>query len=498
MKQLLFLSFLITTKLSCAQDASLLKPLLNQHEQSSARSMGLAGAFGAVGADFSNATHNPAGIAFFRKKELGLGISSDQKTLNSEFLNTNKETNQQKLRLNNFGYVFSNLMTKREMDSLKVYKYGLVGTAVTIGINNKANFNEEVSYSGYNTESSLLSSYAEYANNFARNSPDNLSEFERQAVQTDLLKIDEQNGTYSYSSEIENGEVNQAGRRIRKGSVYDLYFGVGTNFTNKLYLGASVGVPIYTFNEQFVYSEKDSQNKHQTFDRLALAEDKKFSGLGSYLRVGGIYRVSDYLRAGLHIKTPSAILITESSSIGTSNGDKSTSKTYSSEYRLTTPFQTGLQIVASHPSYGLISLEGDYKLNSGSKIRYEEELGDLSANEAQYKEDIKRTHKSSLNGRIGLEARLAKQFRLRGGFAYYGSPYKQKELQYGAKASKQVLGLGIGYRDVATNLMFDLGYNYNSTGEFESAYLYRNQPNPVKTDKETHQIKIGISKRFNQ
>lgn len=498
MKKTLLFALVIVAKCACAQDASLLKPFLNHYEQSTARSMGVAGAFGAVGADFSNATHNPAGIAFYRKKELGLGLGTRNYKNNSNFLTKETENSINRFEFNNFSYVFSNLMTKQELDSLKVYKNGLVNANFTIGINKKADLNEHISYNGYNTNSSILSSYAEYANTFGSNSIDNLSEFEKQAIQTKLLQVEEDNGQYTYSSEIENGEVLQNGQRVRNGSLYDLYLGAGANFTNKLYLGATIGFPIYSYKEKFTYTENDEQNKHTNFQQLTLSENRSYSGLGSYLRLGGIYRISDYLRAGVHFKTPSAILIEEKSSIQTSNEQNSTSQNYSSEYRLTTPLQAGLQFVASHPSYGFISLEGDYTNNSGSKIEYEEKLGDLSENERQYKQDVKRMHKGSLNGRIGVEFRLAKQFRLRGGFAHYSSPYKQKELQFGAKTDQQVYALGLGYRDVKTNLIFDIGYNYKSTGEYESAYLYRNQPNSVLTDKKSNNLQFGISKRFNQ
>lgn len=496
MKKLLTLIFFTITKLSCAQDSSILKPLLNQHEQSSARSMGVAGAFGAVGADGSNATHNPAGIAFYRKKEVALGLGLRNHSNKTNFLNSEKSSTLDRGDFNNFNYVFSNLMTKREKDSLKVYRQGLVGTAFTIGVNKKGDFNEQISYEGYNEKNSLLSSYSEYANAVGKNSTNDLSEFEQQAIKTNLLQSEVVNGQYRYSSELEQGNVEQKGNRIRNGSIYDLHLGTGLNFNNKLYLGATVGFPIYSFREKFSYTEEDTENKYATFQQLELKENRNYSGIGSYLRVGGIYRISDFVRAGVHFKTPSAILINENSLIATSNSELSAEQNYKSEYRLTTPLETGLQFVASHPAYGFISLEGDYT-NNRSKLKYEDELGSFTKNESQYQEEIKRTHKGSFNGKIGIEFRIARQFRLRGGFAHYGSPYRQKELQYGAKTNRQLLGLGIGYRDIKSNFTFDLGYNYQSTGEFESAYLYQNQPNTILTNKENHNFKIGISKRFN-
>lgn len=497
MKQILILAFSIITKLSCAQDVVLFRPILNQHEQSSARSMGVAGAFGAVGADVSNATHNPAGIAFYRKKEIAIGFGARNHSNETKFLNSKESSSLEHGDFNNFNYVFSNLMTKREMDSLKVYRQGLVGTTLTIGVNKKADFNEQISYEGYNENSSLLSSYSEYANTVGVNSINDLSEFEKQAIKTNLLKSEEINGQYRYSSELEQGKIQQKGVRTRNGSIYDLHLGAGANFNNKLYLGAAIGFPIYSFKESFSYTEEDIKNNYTMFQQLELKENRSYSGLGSYFRVGGIYRISDFVRAGIHFKTPTAILINENSLIGTSNSENKTEQNYSSEYRLTTPLRTGIQFVASHPAYGFISLEGEYT-NNRSKLKYEDELGDFTKNESHYQEEIKKTLKGSINGKVGLELRIAKQFRLRGGYAHYGSPYKQRELHYGAKTNRQIVGLGVGYRDLKTNLMFDLGYNYKSSGEFESTYLYQNQPNTVLTSKENHNLKIGVSKRFNQ
>lgn len=498
----IYLFFIISTSISAQEQAQLAEPFFNDDETSTARSMGLAGAFGAIGADLSSATHNPAGIAVFRKKEIGLGLAYNQQINNIAFLGNENQVNESVFRLNNIGYVYSNLQTEWIGDSIAVKRNGLVSWALTAGMNQKSELNEVINYEGFNSNNSLLSSYVEYANNFAGTSLNNLSVFEKQALDVDLLDYTESGGNYNYFSEIENGNVLQSGNEFRQGARRDFYLGGGLNFSNKLYLGATIGIPWMKYSFTDRYFEEDSENIHTDFNSMSFINEDKFSGVGGYLGVGAIYRFTDYVRAGLHIKSPTVLELNRESRLSTSSnlnssGVSATGNEYQSTFALTLPWKAGLQLVASHPKYGLISLEGDYVDYQSTRIKYSNEDGDFTENDEQFKNSVDQYYGGSLNFRGGIEARVYRDFRFRAGYGYQGSPYENKEDELGADYSQTTCGLGFGYRFVPANIVIDIGYNFKKQGEWDADYLYNNQANSILKDQQSHQIKLSIGKRFN-
>lgn len=485
-----------------AQEAQFIEPFTFDVEGPTARSMGTAGSFGAVGADFSSATHNPAGIAFFRKKELGLSLAQHNQRNTVDFLGNSTESSQGIFQLNSVGFVYSDIQNEWVADSLEVVKNGLVSWAVTIGMNQKSELNEVINYNGFNNNSSLISSYVASANQFGTGGLSALDEFEKQAISTGLMDFTEQNGRYQYSSVLTNGNVEQNGNTVRRGAKRDFYLGGGLNLSNQLYLGAALGVPYYSFTNNVHYTETDTQNELANFESLKFDDEREYTGVGGYLGLGAIYRVSDFFRAGVNFRTPTVVVVNEKSSIATmanyeSSNDQSASENYESKYQLTLPWKAGLQLVASHPMYGLISLEGDYVDYSSSRLTYDDEMGDYSLLDEDFKQSIKDTYKGTFNLRGGVEARLLRDLRLRAGYAYYNSPYKNEADEFGVDYSKKVLGVGLGYRFVPQNINIDLGYNHIKTGEWDSAYLLYNQPNEIVKDQASSQIRLAISKRFN-
>lgn len=478
--------------------ANIVEHFTPNEEAITARSMGLAGAFGAVGADFSSATHNPAGVAFFRKKELGLNLGYNMNDYQTSYLTNVNEANRNTLRLNNIAYVHSNLQTEWKNDSLVVKREGIVSWSITLGMNQSSELNSDLSYSSFNPNHSLLSSYVNSANQFASTDISQLSIYQTQAINTNLLNVDQSGTTNQFSSPIQTGNILQSERIIRSGARREYYLAGGVNLSNKLYLGATIGMPTVNFEENRFYKEEDSQNNYTTFSSLSLNDEREYTSVGGYLGLGAVYRFNDYIRAGLHVKTPTALEVEETTQIQTSNATLSDSDQFEDIYIMTLPWESGLQLVGSHPKYGLISLEGEFIDYRSTRINYEEDLPAFKDAEEVFKNDIQGFYKGVFNFRGGLEARLYKNLRLRGGFAHHGSPYKNEEDQYGATYSQQTYALGAGYRFEPSNITVDLGFNHNKTGQFNSPYLIFNQPVSAISDITSNQIRLGISKRFNQ
>ena len=502
MKQLYILLFSLLPFVAQSQEAQLAEQFFDKNQATTARSMGLAGAFGSVGADFSNATHNPAGIAMFRKKELGLGIGYQEQTNATSYLQSETTAKQSSVRLNNIGFVYSNLQTEWIGDSLAVKRQGMVSWAIAGGMNQMAEWNEQIEYSGFNSQNSILSSYVESANQFASASLSDLDVFEQQALTTNLLNYSESNGNYNYSSEIQGGNVMQNGTISREGARRDYYIGGGINYSNKLYVGATIGIPSVNYTVNDIFSETDSENNYSNFNSLTLRDEDNFSGIGGYLGLGLTYRFTDFIRAGLNVKTPTTIELTRESRIETSSqlagtGSASTANDYESTFNLRLPFEAGLQLVASHPEIGLLSIEGEFVDYSSTKIKYSDETGEFTKNADEFENSVKQFYGSAINFRAGAEARLLRDLRLRAGFAHQASPYQNEEDELGADYSQSTLAIGLGYRVVPLNLTLDLGYNYNQNGEWDADYVFQNQANSIIKEQQSHRVQLGISKRFN-
>lgn len=94
--------------------------------------------------------------------------------------------------------------------------------------------------------------------------------------------------------------------------------------------------------------------------------------------------------------------------------------------------------------------------------------------------------KTSSNFRVGLELRPTSNFYIRGGYAYYGSPYK-KDLQDAGKifdnpirTTMQNFSAGIGFR-VGQNTTLDISY-IHSASNYTDYILYSYQVGNFSVD----------------
>jgi long-subunit fatty acid transport protein len=84
---------------------------------------------------------------------------------------------------------------------------------------------------------------------------------------------------------------------------------------------------------------------------------------------------------------------------------------------------------------------------------------------------VKTSYKNNINFKLGSEIKLNNNWMVRGGTAYYGSPYKDETL----KAARMVLSGGIGYR---TNRNFiDFTIVSSSTKDAVFPYRLNDKPN---------------------
>ncbi|MBT8196517.1 MAG: hypothetical protein KJO64_08810, partial [Bacteroidia bacterium] len=151
MKNILFLSMLVAcfflpNNLSAQNDADALR-LSNIQFGSTARSISLAGAMGALGADFSTFSKNPAGIGIYRKSEFTFSPLITSRTAKSEYLGNSNELSQTPFGIGNAGLVYAAPLQGGSL--WKSINYGF-------GYNRLNTFKQEFGGDGANKTSSLL------------------------------------------------------------------------------------------------------------------------------------------------------------------------------------------------------------------------------------------------------------------------------------------------------------------------------------------------------
>ena len=383
----------------------------------------MGGSFGSLGGDFTSLSYNPAGIAFYQNSELSITpnitISETTSNLNGNKFNTNKF----KGNLSNLGYVASG---KNQNDKWKRINMG-------IGWNKIANYNNKFYTERQNNQPSLAELFLEDANGVLIS---NLNYWGAEpAFWSDLIDlennfIDTSTGLYAFDNGNYFLNLNPSSNKTQSSSVNstgemgEYVFSIGTSYEEKIYFGATIGLPSINYYENSIYSESNFSND-TNYSLNNFTYDQEFSAVGNgiNLKLGTIIRVGDNTKIGGAIHTPSYISIEEnySTSITTNwnNGDRYSENSPIGyfNYQITTPWKiiASLSTVLNKKYIANIEIEQtDYSFTQFYSDNY------------QFIEEnrtIKDLYTTTTNIRFGGEANLY-PFKLRAGYALYGSPYK--------------------------------------------------------------------------
>ena len=110
--------------------------------QGTARSMAVGGAFGALGADFSTASTNPAGMGLFRTGEFIITPEVANRNVSSVYNGSLSESSRAIFDLSNLGYVIVKPLGKGS--NWKFFQFGM-------GMNRLNNYNASLYMQGENT-----------------------------------------------------------------------------------------------------------------------------------------------------------------------------------------------------------------------------------------------------------------------------------------------------------------------------------------------------------
>lgn len=433
-----------------------------------ARFVSMGGAFGALGADFSSLSVNPAGLGVYKSSELTITPSFKSRKIESTYDATSASDSKNRLGFDNFGFVMSFKPYKSE-------EKGIVNFNIGFGYTRTNDFySNSYSTGGFN-QTSIMDFFTSKANSLGL-SPSSLEFtddydpfYSNGSNAWDIimgwntyLLFDYDNGSY-FSALLTDDLVSHKNSISTQGGSGEYDFSFAMNISNKLFLGATLGITNYSYTYNATYSEDaSSSNLHDSNgDRFYFMDYYQFyetTGSGYNLKIGALYTPIQSVRIGASIHTPTFYSFDDSySSRMETNFDRNFAEiSYSSktplgryDYSFESPFKAVGSFAYIIQNIGLISLDVEHIDYSSMKFRDGgdgESYNDLNV-------ELQNTFKSVTNLKIGGEYRIA-DFALRAGYAYYPSPYKKGFLNEAAKTT-QVSG-GFGYR--SGNFSIDMAY----------------------------------------
>jgi len=450
-----------------------------------ARTMGMAGSFSAIGADASAVMTNPAGIATFRRSEFNMGAQFQNTVYHADYLGENLREARLNFNLPSLNYIKADV----QYDATgKPRKKGLSAVCYGFHVNRLATFGGTMAFQGNNRKSSVTDFFAEVANR--EGDPSKLVQGSLPGLAYDAWVIDyDRGGTGRYTSAYKDSVRNndQSGEIVSKGAIYEYQGSVGLNFSNKVMLGIGLLYSSLRYSEDLSMLEQDKRkvdiNDISTLDMASVDYQSKFTDKGSAFaaRVGIIVRPTEQLRLAASVHTPRTYTV--NSEYGYSiapKGDPGSIGDWTAQYndplntykyKITTPsrFNAGIGFVIQKSM--IVNADFEFYNYGSARLRADDVFTFNAENSA-----IRRNYRNVTNVRIGAEWNMPnpdnkdQAYRFRAGFGVLPSPYNPNVAGLDAtlKKANTVLACGFGLRD--KDYYFDFALSSQSAAGYYTPY----------------------------
>ena len=330
-----------------------------------ARYVAMGGAFGALGADISSISINPAGLAMYRRSEFGLSLGFTGAKSSSVYENSTANNTNFSAGFGNIGMVGSYPTEDPDLPRVNF----------AVAYNKTADFNEKISIQGTAENTTLLNVFVNQAHGVSTEDIGTAFPFSASlAWDTYLINPSDTLNSGLYTHEIPWGDVTQTKTIERSGSMGETLLAGGFNYTDDVYIGVSLGFPSLNFTEESTYREGELEEGFE-LDHFVFRDNMVARGNGFNFKVGGIYKPNDWLRVGAAVHSPNWMTVNESydrSMTAVFKGEPdypADSPEGNYQYRIKTParFITSLAIVGG--KFGLISADYELVDYTSTKLR---------------------------------------------------------------------------------------------------------------------------------
>ena len=507
----------------------------------SARYVGMGGALGALGADLSAGSANPAALGLYRRSDASLSFSVLTQGEKPD-LNVDKAH----MSFDQMGFVVS------------VPIMGKAVKFVNFGANyqKRANFNN--AFIADNMQLGGLSQtqqMADILNNTQYSTP--LADLMYNACLVNPVYIrDGQNNVqvdadnlpmYDYYNALESDWNNYD--RVTEGGIAGYDFNVSMNIKDRVYLGFTLGVNDVDYYSYSTYREFGTVSNGTVsipdVENYTLYNTQHVSGYGVNVKLGAIVRpiANSPFRIGLAVETPTFYHLESYTSYSIDSPlyedenydvvldqDGAGNFVYTNylpdvdlaslPLKITTPWKVRVSLGHTVGTYLALGAEYEYANYGKTKQGYDDVNYDAwgySYGSTVHDPDMDAMHKSTLRGshsfKFGMEMNLTDNVAFRLGYNYYSSMFKkgatldqtgespafgyQTTTDYMNKGDVNIFTAGLGWR--GRHFYADVAYKYRmQSGDFyafDDTYLNR-QLTPIDVKLDTHQVFFSIGYKF--
>ncbi|PCI97451.1 MAG: hypothetical protein COB15_07755 [Flavobacteriales bacterium] len=450
-----------------------------------ARFNAMGGSFGALGANMSSLSINPGGLGVYKSSDFSFTPAFHYNYTESDL--DGKRTTDGKLNFH-----FSNVGLIGNFKSSGNWKSVNLG----IGYNRTSNYNASISVNS-TTDSSSLSTYVNELNANGGIFEDEIFEVfpftSNLAYQTYL--VNPIAGSMQYDHVFSNSKnITQTTTYETRGGSGEMYFALGGNFSDKLYLGGLIGIPSVRYVYDRNYTEtSDPTDTLTEFSSFTIHDYVKTKGSGLNLKLGLIYKVVDWFRVGAAFHTPTLYSLTDDYNTSI-NAEKRDGTTFTEEtphgsfnYLVTTPYRfisSGSFIMGNK---GVINVDYEIVDYSTARISQDSEAGSY-ADFSVENENIRSNFELTQNLRVGTEVRLD-PFRLRLGYRLQGDPLNGK---FDLDSGSSIYSGGIGIKE--DGYYIDLAYSLKKYSS--ETVVDADQNDFASTSLKDHYVSFTLGFRF--
>lgn len=464
-------------------------------QNGTARVVAIGGAMGSLGGDITANFVNPAGLGNYKTGEFVY-------TPGYYFNNTNVNYRDTKLKSNDNNFAFLAGPIGIVYGAANRNKPGF-SQAISIAVSQTVNYNNLVQYSGYNNYSSFSEQFAEeVVKGLNTGTIDDILNDPKYAYGAAPA-------LYTYLVDTFSGNrvkalpefLLQSGKTLYQqntiqtsGGMYEAALGYAMNKNDKFMLGGSIGIPIVDYHSNSTFKESDtSSDVNNNFSDFTYTDNLSTKGVGINLKLGLIFKPTEYLRLGFAVHTPSYMFSLKDTrhtdlDVNSENykGSRSVSSTFfthgvpgESTYSMSTPWKvliSGSYVIREIENVkqqkGFVTADIEYVGYKGSSF-YSNNTNPKQSEVDYYtllNQTIRNEYKGAFNFRLGGELKF-NVIMTRLGFAYYTNPYKTSDLT----ANKMILSGGLGYRN--KGFFVDLTYAHSFNKDVDFPYRLEDKDN---------------------
>ncbi len=451
-----------------------------QDIRGTARYMGMAGAFGALGGDITTLGQNPAGIGVYRNSDIAATIDFSNQVSSTYTPAGKVSDNKFSVACNNLGVVCA---VRFNQGALKNLNFGFA-------YNKQKSFDRtyKATYHDISGGNSLTSYIAQLSNGYtesnfgytesydAYDDKPWLSVLGYDGYLINPVASDGVTGTNRWSGVVSPNASGSADLYVKeKGSIDEYNFNMGGNIHNVFYWGLGVTVTDFSYDLRSGYGEEfvngyNTQAQVPVNGWYFMENYLRTNGTGIKANLGVIMRVTNNLRLGVAFHTPNYYAMTDrySANVSTNFGEKEFAETPQGHYsyNFQSPWRLSASAAYVFGRKGILSAEYEYtaadmmfdqSYSIDEFFQTNNEIADMAAP----------TH----TVKVGAEYMITNQFSGRLGYAYQSAGMKSA---YHSGVGVPTIGTTTIYTlDKSTNY-FTIGLGYRFTNLYlDAAYVHR-------------------------